>query len=162
MDRGEVFRALWTNPLGIRAMLWAKLPLAAFAGLRVKRLDETGAEVTLPAGWKTQNPFRSTYFPAQAMAAEMSTGAPALYLIERSSARVSMLVTSLSARFTRKATQLATFTFSDGAAMRAAIDRALATGEGVAFVARSIGRQKDGTTVAEFEIEWSFKRRKDG
>ena len=46
--------------------------------------------------------------------------------------------------------------------MRAAIDRALATGEGVAFVARSIGRQKDGTTVAEFEIEWSFKRRKDG
>ena len=84
MDRGEVFRTLWTNPIGIRAMLWAKLPLAAFAGLRVQRLDENGAEVTLPAGWKTQNPFRSTYFAAQAMAAEMSTGAPALYFIEQS------------------------------------------------------------------------------
>jgi hypothetical protein len=162
MDRGQVFRTLWTNPLGIRAMLWAKLPLAAFAGLRVKRLDETGAEVTLPSGWKTQNPFRSTYFAAQAMAAEMSTGATALYLIERSAARVSLLVTGLSARFTRKATQLVTFTFSDGAAMGAAIERALATGEGVSFVARSVGRQKDGTAVAEFEIEWSFKRRKDG
>jgi hypothetical protein len=162
MDRGEIFRTLWTNPLGIRAMLWATLPLAAFAGLRVKRLDETGAEVTLPAGWKTQNPFRSTYFAAQAMAAEMSTGAPALYLIERSGARVSTLVTGLSARFTRKATQLVTFTFSDGAAMRAAIERAVATGEGALFTARSVGKQKDGTTVAEFEIEWSFKRRKDG
>jgi hypothetical protein len=162
MDRGDVFRTLWTNPIGIRAMLWAKLPLAAFAGLRVKSLDETGAQVTLPAGWKTQNPFRSTYFAAQAMAAEMSTGATALYLLERSSARVSTLVTGLTARFTRKATQLVTFTFSDGAAMREAIDRALATSEGVLFAARSIGRQEDGTTVAEFEIEWSFKRRKDG
>ncbi|MFL5444454.1 MAG: hypothetical protein ACJ78W_08055, partial [Myxococcales bacterium] len=60
------------------------------------------------------------------------------------------------------ATQLATFTFADGAAMRAAIDRAVATGEGVVFAARSIGRQKDGTIVAEFEIEWSFKRRRSG
>ncbi|HVI24020.1 MAG TPA: hypothetical protein VM691_11080, partial [Myxococcales bacterium] len=76
--------------------------------------------------------------------------------------RVSTLVTGLSARFTRKATQLATFTFADGAAMRAAIDRAVATGEGVVFAARSIGRQKDGTIVAEFEIEWSFKRRRSG
>ena len=108
--------------------------------MKLVELVPTGAEVSLPAGWKTQNPFRSTYFAAQAMAAEMSTGATALYLLERSSARVSMLVTGLTARFTRKATQLVTFTFSDGAAMREAIDRALATGEGVSFAARSIGR----------------------
>src|SRR2546426_7767875 len=37
------------------AMLWAKLPLAAFAGLRVRKLDDTGAQVSLPAGWKTQD-----------------------------------------------------------------------------------------------------------
>src|SRR3954464_8703330 len=120
MDRGELFPTLWTNPPGIRAMLWAKLPLAAFAGLRVKRLDENGAEVTLPAGWKTQNPFRSTYFAAHPMAAEMSTGATVPYLIEPVSARVSTLVTGLSARFTCKATQLATVTFADGAGMRPA------------------------------------------
>ena len=75
MNRAEAFKAVWTNPIGIRAMLWAKLPLAAFAGLRLRKLDDTGAQVSLPAGWKTQNPFRSTYFAAQAMAAEMSTGA---------------------------------------------------------------------------------------
>ena len=161
MNRAQTFKSVWTNPIGIRALLWAKLPLAAFAGLRVRKLDDTGAQVSLPAGWKTQNPFRSTYFAAQAMAAEMSTGATALYLLEKSGAKVSMLVTGLSATFTKKATQLATFSFSDGAAMKAAIQKALDTGEGVVFAARSIGRQKDGAVVADFQIEWSFKRRKD-
>jgi len=115
--------------------------------------------VTLPAGWKTQNPFGSTYFAAQAMAAEMSTGAPALWFIEQSGAPVSSLVTAISARFTKKATSKASFVFSDGAGMRAAIDQAVGTGEPVVFTARSIGTQRDGTQVAEFAVEWSFRKR---
>jgi len=159
VNRGGLYKAVFTNPFGIRALLWSKLPLAAFAGLRVARLDEIGAEVTLPAGWKTQNPFGSIYFAAQAMAAELSTGAPALWFIEQSGAPVSSLVTAISARFTKKATSRARFVFSDGAAMRAAIDQAVRTGEPVVFTARSIGTQDDGAQVAEFAVEWSFKRR---
>lgn len=159
MNRADFVRTLLRNPLGIRALLWSKLPLAAFAGLRVTRLDEEGAEVKLPAGWKTQNPFGSTYFAAQAMAAELSTGAPALWLIERSGARVSSLVTAIAAKFTRKAVSEARFVFSGGAAMRTAIDEAVRTGEPVTYAGRSIGTQRDGTQVAEFTVEWSFKRR---
>jgi acyl-coenzyme A thioesterase PaaI-like protein len=159
LNRGNFYRTIFTNPFGIRALLWTRLPLAAFAGLRVARLDETGAEVTLPAGWKTQNPFGSTYFAAQAMAAEMSTGAPALWFIEQSGARVSSLVTAISAKFTRKATSRASFVFADGAGMRAAIDQTVRTGEPVVFTARSVGTQGDGTQVAEFAVEWSFKKR---
>ena len=159
LSRGSVYKAVFTNPLGIRALLWSKLPLAAFAGLRVARLDESGSEVTLPAGWKTQNPFGSTYFAAQAMAAEMSTGAPALWFIEQSGAPVASLVTALSAKFTKKATTKATFVFSDGAGMRAAIERAVRTGEPVVFTARSVGTQEDGTRIAEFDVEWSFRKR---
>ena len=155
----DVFRALLKNPVSTSAMLWAKLPLAAFAGLRVTRLDAAGADVSLPAGWKTQNPFRSTYFAAQAMAAEMSTGAPALLLIEESGAKVSSLVTGLSAKFTKKATRRTVFTFSEGAAMKSAVDEAVRTGNPVVFIARSLGRQDDGTEVASFEITWSFKRK---
>ena len=150
---------LFTNPLAMRAMLWSRLPLAAFAGLRVRRLDETGAEVSLPAGWKTQNPFRSTYFAAQAMAAEMSTGAPALWFIEQSGEKVSSLVTAISAKFTKKATKEARFVFADGAAMRAAIEQAVRTDQPVTYAARSIGTQRDGTQVAEFTVEWSFKKK---
>ena len=159
MNRSDVFRAIVTNVVGFRAMLWKTLPLAAFAGLRVARLDETGAEVTLPAGWKTQNPFGSTYFAAQAMAAEMSTGAPALWFIEQSGAKVSSLVTGLAAKFTRTAVSEARFVFTDGAAMRAAIDRAVQTGEPVVFTARSIGTQRDGTQIADFTVDWSFKKK---
>lgn len=150
---------VFTNPLAMPAMLWTKLPLAAFAGLRVKRLDESGAEVSLPAGWKTQNPFGSTYFAAQAMAAEMSTGAPALWFIEKSGQSVASLVTGISAKFTKKATKETRFVFSDGAGMREAIDRAVQSGEPATFTARSVGTQRDGTKVAEFEVEWSFKKR---
>lgn len=159
MKRADLYRTVLTNPLGIRAMLWARLPLAAFAGLRVARLDETGAEVRLPAGWRTQNPFRSTYFAAQAMAAEMSTGAPALWLIGQTGEQVSSLVTSISAKFTRKATQETRFVFSDGAKMRAAIDETVRTGQPVVFTAHSIGTQRDGSQVAEFTVEWSFKKK---
>ena len=156
MDR---VKFTFTNPIAIRALLWSKLPLAAFAGLRVLRLDEQGAEVKLPAGWKTQNPFGSTYFAAQAMAAELSTGAPALWLIERSGAKVSSLVTSLSARFTKKAVSEARFVFSDAPAMRAVIEETARTGDPVSYAAHSTGTQRDGTRIAEFTVEWSFKRR---
>jgi len=159
LNRASAVKKAFTHPLGIRALLWSKLPLAAFAGLRVARLDESGAEVTLPAGWKTQNPFGSTYFAAQAMAAEMSTGAPALWFIEQSGAPVSSLVTAISARFTKKATSKASFVFADGAGMRAAIEQAVRTGEPVVFTARSIGTQRDGAQVAEFAVEWSFRKR---
>lgn len=159
MKRGDAYRTLFTNPLGIRALLWSRLPLAAFAGLRVLRLDESGAEVRLPSGWKTQNPFGSTYFAAQAMAAELSTGAPALWFIEQTGEQISSLVTGISARFTRKAVSEARFVFSDGAAMRQAIAEAVRSGEPVVFTAKSIGTQRDGTQVAEFTVEWSFRKR---
>src|SRR5207237_9285447 len=110
-------------------------------------------------GSRRPNPFGSTYVAGQAMAADVSTGAPALWFIEQSGAPVSSLVTAISARFTKKATSHARFVFSDGAAMRAAIDEAVKTGEPVVFTARSIGTQGDGTKVAEFAVEWSFRKR---
>jgi uncharacterized protein DUF4442 len=159
VNRSDVYKSLLTNAVGFRALLWSKLPLAAFAGLRMSRLDAEGAEVRLPAGWKTQNPFGSTYFAAQAMAAEMSTGAPALWFIEQSGEKVSSLVTGISAKFTKKATSEARFVFQGGAAMRAAIDEAVRTGVPVVFTAKSVGTQQDGTQVAEFAVEWSFKKK---
>ena len=141
------------------AWMWKTLPLAAFAGLRVVRLDERACAVRLPGGWRTQNPFRSTYFAAQAMAAEMSTGAPALVLLRDASVSIAMLVVSLRVAYTRKLVGTGVFTFEDVAGLRAAIDRAAASDEPQAFTARSTGRDPKGDVVAEFEIDWSFKRR---
>jgi hypothetical protein len=138
---------------------WKTLPLAAFAGLRIRTLDETQCTVSLPGGWRTQNPFRSTYFAAQAMAAEMSTGAPALVLVGGAPASVAMLVREVRGGFVKKIVGSSVFTFADVPSLRAAIDRAAASGEAETFVARSMGTTGDGTVVAEFEVTWSFKRR---
>ena len=158
-ERGERTRQKVLRRLPVALWMWKTLPLAAFAGLRVVRLDEGACAVRLPGGWRTQNPFRSTYFAAQAMAAEMSTGAPALVLLEDAAASVAMLVVGLRVSYTKKLVGAGTFTFEDVAGMKAAIGRATLSDEAQAFTARSVGRDGSGDAVAEFEITWSFKRR---
>lgn len=139
---------------------WGQLPLAAFAGLRVVGLDAARCEVALPGGWRTQNPFRSTYFAAQFMAAEMSTGAPAVVLTRASDASISMLVQDVRGRFVKKATGRTLFAFDDVAGMAAVIERAAAGGDGETYLAKPVGRMADGTVVSEFEVVWTFKRRR--
>jgi hypothetical protein len=145
--------------LPVTLYLWRMLPLAAFAGLRVVRLDAEACAVRLPGGWRTRNPFASTYFAAQAMAAEMSTGAPGLVLREDAPRRVSMLVLGVRASYTKRLTGTGVFTCNDVAAIRAAIERAAANDEPQLVAARSVGRDAAGEAVAEFVVEWSFKRR---
>ena len=158
-EPAEKLRRQMLSSWRFRLGLLMTLPLAAAAGLRLRRLDEEACAVALPGGWRTQNPFRSTYFAALAMAAEMSTGAPASLLVRGAPASVSMLVTGIRAAFTKKIVGEAVFTFTDVAAMRDAVERAATSGEASTLVARSVGRTVDGTVAAEFEITWSFKRR---
>ena len=157
--KSEALRHRMLIPWRFRFYLWATLPLAAAAGLRLRGLDGSSCTVFLPGGWRTQNPFRSTYFAAQAMAAELSTGAPAAVLVAGAPASVSMLVRRISAVFTQKIVGGSLFTFSDVAGMGSAIERSAAGGEGETYVARSTGRTAEGTVAAEFEITWSFRRR---
>src|SRR5439155_25187411 len=114
---------------------------------------------SLPGGLEAANPLRLDLLRRAREGCEMSTGAPALWFIEQSGEKVSSLVTGISAKFTKKATSEARFVFSDGIAMRRAIDDAVRTGEPVVYTAKSIGTQRDGTQVAEFTVEWSFKKK---
>jgi hypothetical protein len=158
-ERADRVRRQVLGSLGFKAFLAKELPLAAFAGLRLRSLDEGGCTVILPGGWRTQNPFRSTYFAAQAMAAEMSTGAPAMVLVRGSDAKISMLVTEMRVRYTKKIAGESQFTFREVGEMADTIQRAAKTGEAAMYVARSVGRNADGDVASEFEITWSFKRR---
>jgi Domain of unknown function (DUF4442) len=148
------------NPWTYRAQLWLQLPLAAFSGMRLVRLDSEACLVELPGGWRTRNPFRSTYFAAQAMAAEMSTGAPAMVLVASADGGVALLVREIRGSFSKKAVGTSLFSFADVAGMRAAVETAADGGEGTRFVAHAAGRLPDGTVVAEFDVTWSFKRRR--
>ena len=158
-EKAEGLRRQVLNPWSFWLFQWQTLPLAAAAGLRLRTLDEARCTVFLPGGWRTQNPFRSTYFAAQAMAAEMSTGAPAMVLVGGAPVSVAMLVREVRGVFSQKIVGESLFGFADVAGMHAAVERAAASGDSEAFVARSVGTTADGKLAAEFDITWSFKRR---
>jgi hypothetical protein len=152
--RVEKVRRQMVNPWLLRLYMLGKLPLGLMAGLRVRLLDAERCVVTVPYGWRSTNPFRSTYFAALAMAAELSTGALALLAVRSAPASVAMLIVGLEAQFEKKATATTAFTCEAGPRFFAAIEETLRTGAPV-----TVGRAPDGAVVSRFEFTWSFKRR---
>ena len=147
------------NPWLLRLFMLAKLPLGLIAGLRVRHLDRRVCEVSVPYGWVTTNPFRSTYFAALSMAAEMSTGALGLALVQASETPVSFLIVGMDAKFTKKATDLTTFRCEDGDRFIEAMRETLRTGKAVQLDAVTVGTNEASAEVARFTFTWSFKRK---
>lgn len=147
------------SPWLMRGFFLTRLPLALIAGLRLRELDEERCVVTVPYGWRTTNPFRSTYFAALGMAAELSTGALAAVAVESAPRSVALLIVGLTATFEKKATGLTTFTCEEGRKLSDAVARTLETGEPATAEAETTGRSPSGEVVARFTFTWSFKAR---
>ena len=148
-----------TNPWMMRFFMVGKLPLGLMAGLRVRHLDAQRCEASVPYKWRTTNPFRSTYFAAQSMAAELSTGALAMLATDAAPESVAMLITDMDAQFGKKATDTAIFTCESGDAIFAAVEQTLATGEPATARVETVGRMPNGVEVSRFHFTWSFKKR---
>lgn len=156
----NIFLKTMKHPVKFRLFLFAKLPAAFFAGVRVREADESKCSVSVPYKWMSQNPFRSTYFACLSMAAEMSTGALAMAHLYKVNPPVSMLVIKVESEYFKKATGRTTFLCEDGNLFSKAIKETIATSEARIVKAKSIGRNKEGEVVAEFYITWSFKAKK--
>jgi len=159
MDQASFFR-LANHPFKFRIFLLSRLPSAFFSGLRIRDAAPERCAVTVPYKWWTKNPFRSTYFACLSMAAEMSTGILAMAHIQGRKPPISMLVVGLEANFFKKATGRTLFVCTDGMMIKAAIERAVSTGEAATVRACSIGTSESGEVAAEFFITWSFKTKK--
>jgi hypothetical protein len=152
----QAFRRQVLNPYKLRLFMLRKLPLAWLAGLRLVALTPEAASVTVRYKYLTQNPFRSIYFAALAMAAELASGIQAM-LHTQGGGPVSMLVVGLQAEFTKKAVGVIAFICPDGAAIAAAVAESRATGQGRTVVCTSTGRDQAGDVVAVFRVTWSFR-----
>lgn len=157
MTNANKFFDLVRNPIKFRLFLLAKLPSAYFCGVRVRYADTEKCIVTVPYKWFSTNPFRSTYFACLSMAAEMSTGVLAMAHTYRQDPAVSMLVLKVEGNFMKKATGLTTFTCEDGKLVTQLVREALSSGKATSATMRSVGKNKEGDTVAEFAITWTFK-----
>ena len=134
-----------------------KLPSAFFSGVRTKHIDDSKCIVTVKHKWINQNPFKSMFWAVQGMAAEFSTGALMMSKIKESGKRISMLVTTNNATFTKKATGRITFTCNDGHLIDEAIKKTIETGEGQTLWMKSVGVNEEGIVVSTFNFEWSIK-----
>ena len=97
------------------------------------------------------------FWAVQGMAAEFSTGALIIGKIQESGKKMSMLVTTNKATFSKKATGRITFICKDGLLIDKAIKQAIETKEGQTLWMESVGLNKDGVIVSTFNFEWSIK-----
>jgi hypothetical protein len=147
------------NGLWFRFFMLTSLPAALFAGVRVEKLDEASATISIRYSWFSKNPFKSIYFACLGMAAEMSSGILALVHTIDKQPTVSMLVFNMQASFHKKAVGKINFVCNDGDLIRQSVEKAIATGEGVTSETVSKGYDADGNCVAEFRIVWTFKQK---
>jgi hypothetical protein len=145
------------TPKKVNVFMLLKLPLAYIGGVRVKTVSEEQSIVKITHKWRNQNPFKSMFWAAQGMAAEMSTGVLVMKAIEKSKEKVSMLVTHQEANFFKKATGTILFTCTGGKEISEVIKRSKETKKGQVIVLTSEGKNKDGAVVSEFRFEWSLK-----
>lgn len=137
-----------------------KLPLAFFGGVRVKSITDKEVVVTIKHRWFNQNPFKSMFWAAQGMAAEMPTGILVMKAIDDSKRKVSMLVTHQEAKFFKKATGKITFSCTGGNEIRETIQKSIDTGEGQLIILTSTGINTEGIEVSKFQFHWSIKVKK--
>jgi len=145
------------TPNRINSFMFFKLPLGWLSGLRVKTLKDGVCTIQIKHQWINQNPFKSMFWAAQGMAAEMSTGALVMYAISQSNQKVSMLVTKQEAEFYKKATGKIMFTCKGGHTIKQAIEKSIETKEGQVITLISRGKNEEGDVVSKFSFEWSLK-----
>lgn len=132
------------------------LPSALWWGIKIKKVTTEIGQVEIPFNWRTQNPFKSIYFAAQAGAAELSTGV-LVNLAKAGRGRISMLVVDFRAEYFKKANSKITFSCDDGLKIIDAMNRAIESDEGQVVEVLSTGRNVNGEVVSKFYISWSLK-----
>ncbi len=157
MNQQNKILRLGKNNFRMRLFMLLNLPLAFIAGLKVTSIDKSSATVSIPYKFLNKNPFRSIYFAALSMAAELSTGILAMASVYEMKKPISMLVLNMKASFVKKATGKITFYCNEGEKIFSAVQKCLENNEGQVVTITSIGKDKSGNEVAVFEFSWTFK-----
>lgn len=157
MQNGDYIRKMASSSWRMKLFMIKLLPMAFLAGLRVIKIDREFAEVSIPYKYLNKNPFRSIYFAAQSMAAELSTGILAMAAVKDQGLPISMLVLNMKSSFHKKATGKIVFTCKDGLEIANTVAAAALSQEGKTFIAKSVGRNINGEKVSEFYFTWTFK-----
>jgi hypothetical protein len=134
------------------------LPLAFFAGVRVIALNDTGSTTSLKLRWINQNPFKSVYFAALQMAAELATGI-LLYQYMSEKTPFSMLLTSTISEYHKKAVGHIYFKCEQGLEVKTFVTNMLKQNDGMSIDIPVNAYNADNELIAAFSFNWSCKKR---
>ncbi len=98
----ESFKKKMLNGWLFRSFALFKVPMGWLSGMRLTELTTERAVATQPYNWLNMNPFKSTYFAVQSMAAELSTAAIGLLAIEGNKPSIATIIIDMKAEFPKK------------------------------------------------------------
>jgi len=146
----------------ILRFLKLKIPVLWFLGPRIVRVDDEGAEILIPLGWRTRNHLRVMYVGALCAGADLAAGMGAARHIFGSPDRIDLLFKDLHAEFLKRADGDVHFRSSQGAKVAEAVARTRQTGERVTLpveVVATVPSKYGEEPVARFTMGLTMKRR---
>ncbi len=147
-------------PFAMTLFQGAKMPLGLAAGLTLDKIDRDVCEISIPGGWRTQNPFGSMYWAAQGMAAEMATGIHPFILSQAAPFPVQMILGSCQGTFVKMCKGRARFVFNQGALVAEKLEETIASGERLECPTEVIGYDPSGDEVSRWIFTWSLKAKR--
>ncbi len=147
------------NQLKYTFFLFFQLPSAFFCGVRLKYLDSFKSIVSINHSWFNKNPFKSIFWAAQGMAAELTTGSLIKNAIKESGVNVSYLVVENKSSFYKKATGKIIFECNQGKELQGLFNSFDKDNNKAIIELKSIGTDSNNIKVSEFSFTWSLKVR---
>ena len=153
---------LWKETAAVRA-LGLRIPVLLFIGPRVLELDDEGAAVMVPLGWRTKNHVGSMYVGVMAAAADLASGMNAFSLIRSRYRQVVPVFKYASMEFLKRADGDTVFRTQDGRRIAEAMAETERTGERVTLpvqVVATVPEKYGDEVVARFTMGLSLKKRR--
>jgi hypothetical protein len=146
----------WRPTLAVRAFGLTRVPMLFLARPVVETLTETRCVVRIPLAWLTRNHVNAMYIAALTMGADVAGGLIALAEARQAKVRIVPIFKDLRAEFARRAHGDVRFICDEGAAIRALVQRCVATRERQSLPVHVSARVGD-EEVATFVLTLSIK-----
>jgi acyl-coenzyme A thioesterase PaaI-like protein len=153
---------LWKETGAVR-LLGVRIPLLLFIAPRVLELDDDGAAVVVPLGWRTKNHVGSMYVGVMAAAADLASGMNAFSLIRSRYRQVVPVFKYASMEFLKRADGDTVFRTREGRRIAGAMEQAVRTGQRVTLpveVVATVPSRYGDEPVARFTMGLSVKERR--
>lgn len=144
----------------IRSFGFTKVPLIYYCRPSVIKLTKESAVINIPFKRRNRNHLKSMYFGTLAVGADVVGGVLAMYLIQKSNRKISLVFKDFKAEFLKRPEGDTHFTCNDGAAVQELLNQAIKTGERVNFplkITATVPTISGDEPVAEFILTLSLK-----